>query len=143
MHMRTLSLSLLMLLLLFLPSAARREESVQMTATWIPSGAVVSWQQPPGVRETCLYRYYGATWPAAICWRDLPAGTQMIELPGTLTHPAYTPADGDRYDLHFEGAVAAQATLGEVKMWRVYLGGVQKQTPAVWRVWLPWVGSTS
>jgi len=97
---------------------------------WTTSGANVSWQQPPGVRETCLYRYYGAIWPSAICWRNLPEGEMHVELPGALSHPAYAPRDGDRYELHFDGAVVAQAMLGEARVYRVYLGVVRRETPA-------------
>jgi hypothetical protein len=90
-------------------------------ATWQGDSAVISWQQPHGIGLTCLYRYYGATWPAAVCYHDLPAGPMRVELPGALLHPAYKPVNGDRYVLEFNGVAMASATLGEAVVYRSYL----------------------
>ncbi len=92
--------------------------------------AVVSWEQPPGVYETCLRRVYGAEWPAGICWRNLPAGTMKVDLPGIYNRRWYTPAHGDRYILSFEGVDVGTTTLGEVpSVYTLYLPAIQKAEP--------------
>lgn len=111
-----------------------------LAAHWDGPGAVITWQQPAGVRMTCLYRFYGVAWPAAICWRDLPAGEMQVELPGALTHPAYVPAEGDHFELRFENVIAGSATLGEATVWRIALPLVQFDTrPPDRRIRLPMV----
>ena len=105
------------------------------------TSAVISWQQPPGVHQTCLRRVYGAMWPAGICMHDLPEGTQVVELPGELTHPAYRPAHGDVYILSFEGIDVGQATLGEAEIHRLYMPlAMQSAAQPERRVYLAWVG---
>lgn len=130
--------------MLLATTLAKSTPDPRLTATWVTQGrAVITWQQPADFHgTTCLLREYGAEWPAGICWRDLPSGPTTIELPGALTHPAYRPADGDRYVLSFDGVDMGIATLGEARVYRVYLGLVQQQRAAQdeWRMWLPWVG---
>lgn len=109
-----------------------------LSARWDGPGAVVSWQQPAGVHTTCLYRYYGAEWPAAICWNDLPAGPQSVALPGELQHLAYVAALGDRYELRFEDVIVGDVVLGEATVFRVHLPIVQSgAAPPDRRVRLP------
>lgn len=92
------------------------------------TSAVISWEQPPGVHQTCLRRVYGATWPAGRCWHDLSPGPFSVELPGELSHPAYVPANGDRYILSFEGVDVGRATLGESIIYHTYLSLITQQT---------------
>ena len=107
-------------------------------ATWAgPGSAVITWQQPPGVRQTCLYRYYGARWPAAICWHDLKPGAQTVTIPGTLTHPAYQVAEGDRFVLEFGGVPVGSATLGEARVYRVWVPLARGGPAPTRRVYLP------
>jgi hypothetical protein len=117
---------------------------VLLSATFVTSsGAVVSWQQPAEMEHgiTCLVRYYGAEWPAGICWNDLPAGPMTVTLPGIYLKPFYSPASGDRYELHFNGARVGSATLGEAAVYRAYVPLTQQSAPLVQRaVFLPWVG---
>lgn len=104
--------------------------AILMTAYWNTStSAIVSWEQPAGIGQTCLLRYYGAEWPAGICWHDLPAGPMSVELPGQLTHPAYQPAHGDRYELRYNGEVVGVATLGESVVYETYLALVMWTAP--------------
>jgi hypothetical protein len=101
---------------------------VLMGATFTSStSAAVSWQQPANVRMTCLLRYYGAEYPAGICWENLDAGPQKVTLPGELTHPAYRPAFGDRYELRFEDVPVGSATLGEATVYTLYVPLLSKQ----------------
>lgn len=89
--------------------------AVSLHATFDTStSAVISWQQPAGIYETCLHRYYGATDPAAICWRNLEAGEQVVRLPGIYDRRFYWPAHGDVYVLSFNGEVVGRTVLGEV-----------------------------
>lgn len=115
---------------------------VDVSATFTSStSAVISWEQPPGVHQTCLRRVYGATWPAGICWRDLEAGPMSVELPGELTHPAYQPADGDVYILEFDGVDVGSAVLGKSVVYETYLALTMKQTAQrAPPVYLAWVG---
>ena len=114
-------------MLLILLSLLQPAPDPRLRAVWDGPVAVISWTQPSGIGQTCLYRYYGAQWPAAVCWHDLRAGPMRIKLPGTLTHPAYTPADGDRFVLEFNGSTVASATLGEVRVYRAYLPLIDKR----------------
>lgn len=103
--------------------------------------AVVSWQQPPGIALTCLRVYHvGAEYPAGICYPDLAEGTQVVRLPGALTHPAYRPQMGDRIVLAFGMDDVGETTLGEVpSVYSVYLPlAMQTAAPAkVQPVYLP------
>lgn len=136
-----MKLLLAALLLLFL----QPPPPVLLSATFTSStSATVSWQQPPdpeGLTITCLVREYGATWPAGICYNDLPAGPMRVNLPGALTHPAYRPSFGDRYLLQINGTTVGSATLGEATVQTVYLGLIRNDAPEqVRRVYLAWVG---
>lgn len=92
--------------------------------------AVVSWEQPPNISHTCLHRYYGAEYPAAICWRDLPAGPMRVDLPGIYDRRFYWPAHGDRYVLSFDGVDVGTTTLGEVpSVYTTYLPGIMTNAP--------------
>lgn len=132
----------LLLLLLLLARAAHSQGQVLITAYFNTSTtAVISWEQPAGVHQTCLRRVYGATWPAGICWHDLPAGPFSAELPGDLEHPAYRPAHGDRYILEFDGIDVGSALLGEAVVYETYLALTMKQTAQrAPPVYLAWVG---
>jgi hypothetical protein len=133
--MRTI---LLLLALLIQPSP------VLLQATFVTSSsAVVSWQQPAEMEHgiTCLVRYYGAEWPAGICWNDLAAGPMSVALPGIYLRPFYSPALGDRYELHFNGARVGSATLGEAFVYTTYLPLAHQSAPPMQRaVFLPWAG---
>lgn len=122
---------LLILLLLLAPCIARAEPLVPLGATFTSStSAAITWQQPPdpeGLTVTCIVREYGVEWPAGICFNDLPAGPQRLDLPGALTHPAYRPAAGDRYLLQINGVTVGSATLGEAEVHTLYLALVAKQ----------------
>jgi hypothetical protein len=117
---------------------------VPLSATFVTStSAVVSWQQPAEMEHgiTCLVRYYGAEWPAGICWNDLAAGPVSVALPGIYLRPFYQPAIGDRYELHFNGARVGSATLGEAFVYTTYLPLTQQSAPPLQRaVYLPWAG---
>lgn len=121
----------------------RRLLSILLQAVFVTStSAVVSWEQPAGAAATCIRIYHaGATWPAGVCYRDLPAGPMKVDLPGALTHPAYRPQLGDRIVLAFGMDDVGSTTLGESAIYRVYLPGIRKDAPdAFRRVYLPWVG---
>jgi hypothetical protein len=112
---------------------------VLLSASFTSStSAVVSWQQPAEMEHgiTCLVRYYGAEWPAGICWNDLAAGPVSIALPGIYLKPFYVPANGDRYELHFNGARVGSATLGEAFVYTTYLPLTQQSAPPAQRVWM-------
>jgi hypothetical protein len=130
---------LLLLALLFFQPAP-----ILISATFTSStSAVVSWQQPAEMEHgiTCLVRYYGAEWPAGICWNDLAAGPVSVALPGIYLRPFYQPAMGDRYELHFNGARVGSATLGEAFVYTTYLPLTQQSAPPTQRaVFLPWAG---
>lgn len=112
-------------------------QQVLLGATFTSSTtAAITWQQPPGVVETCLRRVYGAEWPAGICWRNLEAGEMRVDLPGIYDKRWYTPAYGDRYILSFEGVDVGQATLGEAVVYTLYMPlAVKHDTPE--RAYLP------
>lgn len=119
-----------------------KELLIALAVAWTSSGAAVSWQQPADFHgTTCLLKYSSATYPAGICWRDLPAGEQRIELPG-IYHPGfYTPLNGDRYTIEMDGVAVGSATLGEARVYTTYLALVAKQNaPPEQRVYLGWVG---
>ena len=121
----------------------RRLLSILLQAVFVTStSAVVSWEQPAGIPLTCLRIYHaGATWPAGVCYDNLPAGPMRVDLPGALTHPAYRPQLGDRIVLAFGMDDVGSTTLGESAIYRVYLPGIRKDAPdAFRRVYLPWVG---
>lgn len=103
------------------------------------TSAAITWQQPGGVGLTCLHRYYGAEWPSAVCYNDLPEGPARVDLPGALG-PFYRPAYGDRYVLSFEGVPVGQATLGEAAIYTLYMPLAQKRTAPQSVVRLPWAG---
>lgn len=124
-------------LLLFL--ALIQTAPPDLSARWDDPGvATVQWTQPAGVGMTCLYRQYGAEWPAGICWRDLSAGEQTVELPGMLADVAYLPDQGDRYELRFENIIVGSVVLGEATVYRLSLPLVQNDArPPDRRVRLP------
>lgn len=99
--------------------------------------AVISWDQPAGVHQTCLLRYYGATYPSGICWRDLEAGPMRVDLPGDYADPAYRPAWGDRYVLEMDGQQVGQAMLGESVIYRTYLSLVRQQSVVRHTLYMP------
>lgn len=114
--------------------------SVLISATFNTStSAIVSWQQPAEMAHgiTCLVRYYGAEWPAGICWNDLAAGPVSVTLPGIYTHPAYRPAHGDRYEVQFNGARVGSAVLGEAFVYQLYLPLTKQSAPLLWRLSFP------
>lgn len=118
-----------------------KELLIALIVAWSSSGAVVTWQQPAGVRQTCLLRYYGAEWPAGVCWRDLPEGEQVVELPGIYHPNFYSPLNGDRYVVEMDGQRVGEAVLGEARIYHTYLALVAKQNaPPEQRVYLGWVG---
>ena len=128
---------LLLLALLLQPAPP----TVPLSATFVTStSAVVSWQQPPGVRATCLRIYHaGATWPAGICWENLAVGPMRVTLPGIYTmHPAYRPVEGDRMVLAFGLEDVGSATLGQTIIYTTYLPLTRHSAPPVQRaVYLP------
>lgn len=126
-----------MIALLAILLALLQPQPIPISATFTSStSAAVTWQQPAGVALTCLRIYHaGAEHPAGICYPDLPAGPQRVDLPGALTHPAYRPAWGDRIVLAFGMDDVGQTTLGEVpSVYQVYLPlAMQKAAPVVTR----------
>lgn len=113
--------------------------SVPLSATFTSSTtAVISWQQPPGVRGTCLLRQYGAEWPAGWCWQNLAAGPMWVDVPGTLTDPRFRPAEGDVYQLWMDGEIVGSAVLGQTIWHTVYLPLAIHSAPSAQRaVYLP------
>lgn len=109
---------LLTLLLLTLPARAE-PPGLALRARWTgPGQAVISWQQPAGVRLTCLSRQPSGGQAVQLrCWPDLPPGTMAMRLGGPLTDAAYRPSRGDTYVLR--------------------LGGEDTRAPLESRWWLP------
>lgn len=130
---------LVALLLLFLQPPA--PVFVQATFTTSTSAAVW-WEQPadpPGLTHTCLRIYHiGVADPAGICFNDLPAGMQRVDLPGTLSDKAYQPAFGDRIVLAINMDDVGETTLGEVpSVYQVYLPLLtQQHAPETERVYV-------
>ena len=121
----------------------RRLLAILLQAVFVTStSAVVSWQQPAGIPITCLRIYHaGATWPAGVCYHDLPAGPMRVDLPGTLTHPAYRPQISDRIVLAFGMDDVGEARLGESAVYDLYMPLVAKQNTAPMdAVYLPHIG---
>ena len=114
-------------------------QQILLGATFTSSTtAAITWDQPPGIGHTCLHRYYGAAWPAAICWRDLPEGPTRVDLPGIYDKRFYWPAHGDVYVLSHEGIEVARTTLGEVpSTYYAYLPSMTKQSAPLNMVRLP------
>ncbi len=131
--MRAIALLLALALLQFPPPM------VPLSVTFVTSTtAVVSWQQPPGVRAVCLLRQYGAEWPAGWCWQNLAAGPMRVDVPGTLTDPRFGPAEGDHYELWMDGQVVGSAVLGQAIVYTTYLPLTrQSALPAQRAVCLP------
>jgi hypothetical protein len=104
--------------------------------------AVVSWQQPAGVRITCLRLYHpGEPTPAGVCYDNLAAGEQVVHLPGALPRQWYAPRIGTRIVLAFGMDDVGSASLGEVpSVYTLYLPLAQKRTAPQSVVRLPWVG---
>jgi hypothetical protein len=130
--MRVFLLAILLLLFVLQPPPA-----VPLSATFVTStSAVVSWQQPAGVRATCLRIYHaGAEWPAGICYENLPAGLMKVELPGTLPpDPAFRPQSGDRLVLAFGMEDVGSAILGQTVIHTTYLPLLNRQTAPAYRV---------
>ena len=131
------AIALLRLALLLQPAPP----SVPLSATFVTStSAVVSWQQPPGVRATCLRIYHaGAEWPAGICWENLAAGPVSVTLPGIYTmHPAYRPVEGDCLVLAFGLEDVGSAVLGQTIIHTTYLPlTIHSAPPAQRAVYLP------
>lgn len=131
--------SIVLLLLLALASTSAAAEQLNLRATFVSSTtAAITWDQPPDIPMTCLLRYYGAAWPAGICWENLPAGATRVDLPGIYSHPAYRPAWGDRYELRFGDTLVASTYLGEAHIYQQYLALLRRDTAsALQQLWLP------
>lgn len=114
-------------------------QQVLVGATFTSSTtAAITWQQPEGVRITCLRIYHaGAEYPAGICYDNLPAGPMRVDLPGALTHPAYRPAWGDRIVLAFGLDDVGRAVLGEAAVYTLYMPLARKDAQnGSWRVYV-------
>ena len=105
------------------------------------TSAVVSWEQPADVALTCIrVERAGAQWPAGICWANLPAGPQRVELPGIYDRRWYRPQVGDKITLAFGMEDVGETRLGESAVYTVYLPGIRKDAPRLERVYLGWMG---
>lgn len=109
---------LLFLLLLAMSLPARAQSSIGITARWLDQHrAVVEWQQPAGIRLTCVDRLLPGSSAGGYflgCLENLPAGAVRYELPGPP--PAdYTrfPAPGDVIAIEFDGVEAGRVRLPE------------------------------
>ena len=98
---------LAMLMLLGALASRQAAEPLTFTATWYGPTAVIRWQQPEGVAQTCLYR----NMTLIRCWQNLPAERYVLVLgdKGPLDAAAH-PAVGDVYRLTLDDA-SAQASL--------------------------------
>ena len=97
------------------------------TATWVgDSVARLTWTQPVGIRETCLYRAPAhATGILVQCWPSLPAGATVVHLGASAgLDGAFRPVAGDSVVLTQDRA-ARRAQLRGV----VYLGVVRGSSP--------------
>lgn len=116
---------------------------VLLSATFVTStSAVVAWEQPAEMAHgiTCLRIYHvGVTDAAGICWRDLPAGPQVVRLPGIYDTRWYTPQNSDKIVLAFGMDDVGSAVLGEAAVYRAYMPFVGKQSAPLNMVRLPLV----